>query len=286
MRILSNCHTHTTYCDGASSAEEMVLAAIDRGFLSLGFTSHAPQKFDFPCAIRPEREQEYIREIRALQDKYSDRIRVYCGIERDLFSCADPSRYDYYLAAVHYFPCGDGFAAVDGSRESVLKAREDFFGGDGLRMAWEYYSLLAAYVRAYRPPVVAHFDLIRKNNASGELFDENDPAYLDMAVKALRVIREAGSLLEVNTGGMARGFREDPYPSPVLLRAWREMDGEVTVSSDCHNAKNMDFAFDMVPGCLREAGYDHIHVLSPDGGLFEKVPLSAPSAPERRVHLH
>ena len=44
--IKSNCHTHTTFCDGKNSAEEMTLAAINAGFVSLGFSGHSPMYYD------------------------------------------------------------------------------------------------------------------------------------------------------------------------------------------------------------------------------------------------
>ncbi len=281
MLILSNCHTHTTFCDGKSPAEETVLEALRRGFLSLGFTSHAPQHFDLPYAVAPDRERDYIREIRALAEKYRDRIRILCGIERDLFSCADPAPYDYYIASVHYLPMGDRMIAVDGAPEGLEEMTRTCFGGRGLSTCGYYYSLLAAYAAAMRPPVVGHFDLIRKNNAALGLFDEDDPAYLDLAASALRAVRAAGSLLEVNTGGMARGYMTEPYPSPAILRIWRGMGGEVTVSSDCHRAGDLAYAFDMLPGLLSSLGYERIFVLGTGDRLFEPVPLSASTAPAR-----
>ena len=36
-----NLHTHTTYCDGNNSPEEMVLDAISAGFNVLGFSGHS-----------------------------------------------------------------------------------------------------------------------------------------------------------------------------------------------------------------------------------------------------
>ncbi len=279
MRILSNCHTHTTWCDGTSTAREMVLAALGKGFRSLGFTSHAPQHFDLPYAVSPDREQDYIREIRSLENEYLGRIRIRCGIERDLFSCAEISPYDYYIASVHYLPCGGEMIAVDGSPAPLAEAVRTHFGGSAMRAVRLYYSLLAAYAASWHPPVIGHFDLIKKNNAALELFDENDPEYLEAVTETLRVIREAGSLLEVNTGGMARGVIADTYPSAAILKIWRGMGGSVTVSSDCHNASLIDHAFDTVPLLLSAAGYDRIFVLGTEEELWEEVPLDAPAAP-------
>ena len=279
MKILSNCHTHTTHCDGKTPAEDTVLAALGKGFRSLGFTSHAPQHFDLPYAVRPDREGDYIREIRALADKYRSRITIRCGIERDLFSCADVYPYDYFIASVHYLPCGAEIPAVDGSPECLAEAVRGFYGGSGMRAVRAYYSLLAAYARAWRPPVIGHFDLIKKNNAALGLFDENDPAYMEAVFEALKAIREAGSLLEVNTGGMARNVVSEPYPSAAVLRMWRGMGGGVTVSSDCHDARFLDYAFDQVPDILSGAGFDRVFVLGTGKALWEEVPLDAPAAP-------
>ena len=39
--INTNFHTHTTFCDGKDTPEQMVLAAIQKGFSALGFSGHA-----------------------------------------------------------------------------------------------------------------------------------------------------------------------------------------------------------------------------------------------------
>ena len=37
----TNYHTHTTWCDGKDTPEAVVVAAIDKGFDAIGFSSHA-----------------------------------------------------------------------------------------------------------------------------------------------------------------------------------------------------------------------------------------------------
>lgn len=41
-----NLHSHTTFCDGKNSAEEMVVSAIDHGFDVFGFSGHSYTPFD------------------------------------------------------------------------------------------------------------------------------------------------------------------------------------------------------------------------------------------------
>ena len=59
VHILSSAHVHTTFCDGKTTAQDMAQTAYEMGFVSLGFTSHAPQMFDSAHCIAPSREGDY-----------------------------------------------------------------------------------------------------------------------------------------------------------------------------------------------------------------------------------
>ena len=58
-------HTHTHFCDGKDAPEALVLEALDRGFVSLGFSGHGWAEYD-TAAMTPEHEEQYRREIRRL----------------------------------------------------------------------------------------------------------------------------------------------------------------------------------------------------------------------------
>ena len=51
-----NYHTHTTWCDGKDTPEAVVVAAIDKGFDAIGFSSHAmlPED-DTPWVLTPDK---------------------------------------------------------------------------------------------------------------------------------------------------------------------------------------------------------------------------------------
>ena len=64
MSILnSNAHTHTTFCDGKNTVEEMVQAAIDRNFVSLGFSVHGWTPYEL-VPITLEKEALYREEVK------------------------------------------------------------------------------------------------------------------------------------------------------------------------------------------------------------------------------
>ncbi len=60
------------------------------------------------------------------------------------------------------------------------------------------------------------------------------PRYRAAALEALHAADPDATLLEINTGGVARGYRAAPYPALFLLREWRSMGGRSS-SSDAHS---------------------------------------------------
>lgn len=95
MKKLQNLHTHTCYCDGADTAEEVVLAAIDKGFSSIGFSGHSYMHYAPDHSMSLKGTEEYKKEIAMLKEKYQDKIDIFCGLEFDMYSEIDLSGYDY-----------------------------------------------------------------------------------------------------------------------------------------------------------------------------------------------
>ena len=273
MSVLSCAHVHTTFCDGKTPAPEMARAAWEKGFVSLGFSSHAPQRFDPPSCVDPAKEGDYKAQVQALQAEYAGRMTIYLGIERDYYACVTPEAYDYYIASVHYLPLNGEYVAIDGDPADFRRMAEEGCGGDGLALARRYFDLVREYVVRDRPPIIGHFDLLRKNNARCPLFDEESPAYRRMALETLEAMAGTGALLEVNTGGMARGHLLSPYPDAFLLAAWKKWGGEVIINSDCHNVLYLDAYFPEAERLLRSLGYDHAVRLGRDT-LWERYPLT------------
>ena len=61
--IYSDIHTHTTYCDGKSTPEEMVKKAIEKGFESIGISGHGYMDFDVSYCMTLEDTKKYVNEI-------------------------------------------------------------------------------------------------------------------------------------------------------------------------------------------------------------------------------
>ena len=99
----SNAHTHSLWCDGKNTTEEMTLAAIELGFTDLGFSSHSPAPFDDRC-LGISDEVAYRNEIDELESRYDGRITLTCGCEQDYYAPVDRGRYEYIINSTHYLP--------------------------------------------------------------------------------------------------------------------------------------------------------------------------------------
>ena len=194
MRLTSSTHNHTNLCDGRNTPDEMARAALEAGFTDFGFSGHSYAPFDLDYSVKSE--QHYVQELRALQKAYAGRLRIAVGMEADWFAPVnDRAALDYIIGSVHYLrdEATGRYYAVDGAPEALDACVAQMFGGDALAMARAYYALVAENVRKYRPEIIGHFDLVKKNNCGGHLFDEADPVYRTAALEALDACAATGA---------------------------------------------------------------------------------------------
>ncbi len=287
MKFLSNAHTHTTFCDGQSTIGQQLAAAKRLHFVSLGFSGHAMQGFDWQYCMSKENQQQYHLQLRVPQAMAQivnydmGTPRIWVGLEQDALVPAEEKEKnrrdcDYLIGSTHYFPepLDGAWVAVDGSPELLKRCVGERFGGDAQAMAAEYYRMHGATIEADRPDIIGHFDLVRKYAAQIGL-DTASPAYREAALAALAQARKGCPLLEVNTGNIARGYDTMPYPAAFLLDAWRDMGGHITLTSDCHDARHLDCAFDETQVWLKSRGWTSALRLSGKFAkdMWEEVPL-------------
>lgn len=268
---LSNLHTHTNYVDGANTPQEMLLSAIGKGFASLGFSEHAYTGFDSSCCLTPETTQAYFEEIRALQAQYQGQIDVYLGLEIDWLEPLSYPGLDYFIGSVHALRLGDTYYTVDNTPKMLADCITHGYSGNGAAMAKAYFHSVAEMAQTLRPPIVGHFDLVCKFNRNGRYFDESGKAYQSAALEALDAVIETGGIIEVNTGGMARGYRDTPYPKDFLLRRIHEKHAPIILSADAHAAGHIDFAFAETSAMLKGLGFQTQMTLTKNG--FQETAL-------------
>ena len=261
----ANYHTHTTFCDGKNTPEQIVQAAIEKGMDAIGFSGHGYTEFDLRYCMKDT--EGYIREIKRLKEVYGNRIRIFLGVEEDAFWLQNRKDFDYIIGSCHYLLVDGVYHPVDSSH-AHFKRCLDLFSYDAVRLAHAYYAPFCSYICRRKPDIVGHFDLVTKfDELETSLFLEN-PAYHAVAEQYLRAAAASGCLFEVNTGAISRGYRTAPYPCENLLHILKKNGNGLVLASDSHNADTLDYGFEEARRYLKELGFSHVYVLGSGG--FEK----------------
>ncbi len=237
-------HTHTTYCDGKNTPEEMARAALRAGLSCLGFSGHGYAPYDLDCCMTPEGAAAYRAEIAALRERYAGRLRILCGVEQDYWSDEDTSAYEYVIGSVHYIKKDGELLCVDSSPEQSRAAVGKHFGGDWYAFAEAYFETVADVADKTHCQIIGHFDLVSKFNEKERCFDERHPRYVAAWQAALDRLLPRGVPFEINTGAMSRGWRTTAYPSDEMIRSIRAHGGRLLLSSDSHSDSTLRYGFE------------------------------------------
>ncbi len=281
-----NLHTHSSFCDGKNTAEEMVLSAIERGLTVLGFSGHCMYPLD-PEFYKPVDSlwhmplaaiDDYAAEIRRLAKKYEDKIKILLGFEADYFcserygtAVPDKTAYskfapDYLIGSVHFINCSEeefGFYSVDNKAEFVQQALTKFYAKpdgtiDGKAAVCDYFEAERQMLARGNFEIMGHPDLIRLRNTSLHFFDEADSWYKEQLKLTAKAAATAGVIAEINTGAVARGLMSQLYPSPQFLEYLRAAGVTVCINTDSHKTDTIDFGLDSSMAYAKKAGYDEL----------------------------
>ena len=267
-------HAHTTFCDGESTAEEMVRSAIQLGVTTLGFSGHAPASDlwgNESWCMNATTLQDYWNEIHRLQAKYQNTLDILCGLEMDYYSDPIPVTPDFVIGSVHQIKKDGMQFAIDLEPEELSHGINTLFGGDVLAFAAYYYALVANVVCKTNCDIVGHIDLLTKYNEYSPYLDESDPRYLSFAYEALDAVLEQDALIEINTGAISRGWKKSPYPSPFLLKRIAQKKGRVILNSDAHHADALLCGFEGAIELARFCGIRELWCIK--NGQFSPVAI-------------
>lgn len=261
----ANFHTHTTFCDGRDTAEDMVRAAIGKGFQALGFSGHSYTFFDPRYCMSKEGVLEYCKEIARLQEVYKGQIDIYCGIEQDFYSEESTAPFAYTIGSVHYAMHEGQYILVDENPETCKADIETVFHGDGIAYAKLYFETVGQVLEKTKGDIIGHFDLVTKFNEGNRLFDARDKKYLGYAFQAVDQLLPFDKPFEINTGAIYRGMRTQPYPSLEILKEIHRRGGSILFSSDSHDGASLGFRFPEVHEMVKEIGFQSARIWTPKG---------------------
>jgi len=152
--------------------------------------------------------------------------------------------WDVLLGSVHWV----GSWGFDNFEEGAFAREWDSRAIDDV---WEAYTRsLEELAASGTCDVLAHPDLCK---ISGKRPDAPDEFHHRMAEAA----RRAGMAAEVSSAGWRKPVAE-AYPSPSLLRTFREAGVPVTTASDAHKLERVAERRDDIRALLVDAGYDSL----------------------------
>lgn len=223
-----NYHTHTNRCFHAKGEdEEYVLAAIEAGFDEIGFADHSPWPYKGYVSGMRMHENEfepYVKSIKALAEKYKDKISIKVGLECEYFKEYIPwlkektkeLQVDYVILGHHYCTHEIG-ADYNGNLTTV----------DGIK---KYTDEVVEGIRSGVYSYVCHPDLYMKGYG---VWDEHAE---EMARRIITAANEEGIPLEYNLLGLSRSKDEGvpgyPYPDFWLLAS--KMGAKAILGVDAH----------------------------------------------------
>ena len=153
---------------------------------------------------------------------YAAAINLLVGVEIDWIR---PSSLDaiqnllrkysfaFFVGSVHHVHT----VPIDYDKETYLKARGES-GGTDERLAEDYFDLQYEMLKALKPPIVGHFDLIRLlSDDSGASFTPWRGVWPKI-LRNLDFIVDYGGLVELNSAGLRKGMSE-PYPKAEICKA-------------------------------------------------------------------
>lgn len=271
-------HSHSgQFCGHATSTlEAVVQRALAKAMTSLCLTEHIPRdRIDF----YPEEEKDhdevslvklfddYYAEARRLQRAYKGRLAIFVGFEtewireprsgeiiRDLMA---KYAFDLFVGSVHHVRG----LPIDYDTTMYRQARTRC-GGRDEDVFHEYFDAQLGMLRALKPPVVGHFDLIRlKSDEPNRSLRSYGDGLWEKVMRSLRFVASYGGVLEVNSSALRKGLKE-AYPSLEICKECTAMGGRLTLSDDSHGVEQVGLNYGRAVEGLKEAGVERVWFLA------------------------
>jgi histidinol-phosphatase (PHP family) len=277
-----NFHTHTTYCDGQNTINELVVAAIEKKILQLGISSHAPLPVPAHWSLTDESAiEKYINDIETSRMTYGNTISVLKSLEADYIpgmtlpfaQIKNKWGLDYIIGSVHLVrvPSTNQVWFIDGKQTLFNEGIDKFFGGNGRKACLAYFRQIKEMIQTQEFDIIAHLDKIKLNN-SGNFFNENDEWYIRETDEILRLIKAKDIILEINTRGFYQKKRDDFYPSDNIVKKAHEMGIRLLVNSDAHRCSELNSGMQEAIKLLKSMG--HNKTLEYRNGQWIERPLT------------
>lgn len=251
--IISDCHMHSDFSsDSDSPMESMVRASVEKKLKYICFTDHMDYDFPKQYPLNFEFDPDlYETEVKCLQDKYKDKIRILYGVEAGMrpylsdrfHNLISAHPYDFVLCSTHLVmdldPYYEEIWNMCPAEEVILKGYEDILSNIQVFNDFDAYAHLD-YVVRYCP--------LPKEDLSLR-------PYMDIIEAILSSLIKKDKALEVNTAGFKYGLSH-PHPREEILSLYKELGGSlITIGSDAHRPEHIAYDFVRTEKLLKTLGF-------------------------------
>jgi histidinol-phosphatase (PHP family) len=276
--LFQNLHTHTHFSDGSDDPEHYVAAAIEAGMTSIGFSDHSPLPFENTFALRENQVQNYCDRVLMLRNFDNSPIRqftIFLGMEADYIpgmghsfkSFRENFPLDYLIGSVHLVRNGVGEELwfIDGPDPVTFdQGLNQLFGGDIRKGVTTYYRQINEMLITGNMEIIGHLDKIKMHNRN-RYFLETEPWYIALVDETLELVKQCGTIVEVNTRGIYKKRADSLFPGPAILKKIHALDIPVIISSDAHKPHEVSQLFNETGDLLFDIGFREVTELTSAG---------------------
>ncbi|KAK6345654.1 histidinolphosphatase [Orbilia javanica] len=237
-----------------------------------------------------DRFAEFYDTAVALRDKYKEEITLLIGFEVDYIrpsmlaeikELQETYHFDIFVGSVHHVD----EIPIDFSEEMFLRAisaieavdtgaeiAEAYNNGAKIerfpevqiteskgeeRLFEVYFDTQYAMLKALKPPVIGHFDLIRLKCKDYKVDFRTLGNVWEKIVRNVKFISEYGGMVEINSAATRKGW-EYPYPGPDVLQLMKEEGIKFVLSDDSHGIAQVAFGYEKSLDYLEKQGVEEV----------------------------
>ncbi|MDR0971493.1 MAG: histidinol-phosphatase [Bacteroidales bacterium] len=266
--IKFNYHSHSFFCDGKNTLEEMAISAIENKMQYFGFSAHSSLPSISNFGLQENEIKNYLDEINRLKEKYKDKIKLFASMEfdyipsitKDIREKARLYNLDYIICSVHLVESkSGGYWFIDGSKqESYDEGLKEYFNGNIKEGVTAFFQQTISMIENVKPDIVGHFDKIKMHNRD-RYFLETDSWYKDLVMATIEAMKKNNSICEVNTRGLYKGRSNDYYPLTAWLKIMAKENIRVTISTDAHKKEEVSSLFLECRNHIKDCGYKEVY---------------------------
>lgn len=230
---------HGEYSYTAEWLRRFIEQARIMGVAEIGFSEHD----EFMSHIQPDLIESLRREYPDNPLRIGLEIDYIPGREEHIKKLTEAYCFDYIMGSVHYIG-GWGFDHPDYRLRFEELDVDDIYN--------DYFNLVRDAVKSGLFDVVSHLDLVKvwgHRPVKRCLMEYVEPV--------LQCIKEAGMVIEINSGGLRKPVKEI-YPSFDIIRRMADMGIPITLGSDAHHPDQVGCCLAEAAEIVRQAGYQTI----------------------------